>query len=672
MILEVMLVGGCIYAAGKAYFSKSDKTRSSVKPSGKDASFEDSQSYSYPVVYEPGGLDREQETNHYLKISTAAVGLTLLGSIVLPPLSLVSIPLILYAAIPAFKNAYQAIVHDHTLKNAGIVDSVTIIGTLATGYFIVGAFANWLYFLGQKLLVQTESKSQKQLAGMFEQQPRSVFIMTEDQAVIEIPFEKLEVGDIVVVYAGEMIPIDGRVHEGKALVAQYMISGESGPSSKEQGDDVFASTVVVSGKLQIKVVQRGQDTVAAQIEEILGRTNDYLNSVESQGLDVANKMSLPIMGLSSLAWMTLGFGSAVAVFYCDFSKIIRIASPIGVMNFLMLASQQGILIKDGRSLEQLSTIDMVIFDKTGTLTLEEPVIGKIHTLGNQSEESLLKLAAAAEYRQTHPLGKAILQEAQKRQLKIPEMTHIQYEVGYGVKAQMDTEVIRVGSYRFMENEKIELSAEAQKLYHDSEGEDHTFIFVAVNQILAGMIESHSTIRPETKAVIQDLKDRGLSVCIMSGDHEMPTKQLADKLGISDYYANMLPENKAKLIRSLQKENRSVCFVGDGLNDSIALKAANVSISMSGASTIAMDAANIILTENSLTQLPQLLNLTENFNQNMKNTRSSVLIPSGLGISGIFLLGFGLYSSLLLYLASMGMGLTNAMLPILGKDTPPKK
>lgn len=217
------------------------------------------------------------------------------------------------------------------------------------------------------------------------------------------------------------------------------------------------------------------------------------------------------------------------------------------------------LIKDGRSLELLNDVDTVVFDKTGTLTIEQPCVANLHVWGTYSEAELLMFVAAAEYKQTHPIAKAILQAVQDSNLILPKIENAKYEVGYDIRVELEDKIIHVGSYRFMVLQIGSCPIKAEKLYHSNYENSFAMIYVAVNQILIGAIELHATVRPEAKAVIKQLQQRGLDLYIISGDHEQPTRYLANFLGIKNYFAETLPENKAQLIAQLQAQGKSIIF-----------------------------------------------------------------------------------------------------------------
>ena len=291
-----------------------------------------------------------------------------------------------------------------------------------------------------------------------------------------------------------------------------------------------------------------------------------------------------------------------------------------------------------------------------------PHVGKIHTCLGISDLELLTYAAAAEYKQTHPIALAIREAASQRGLTLPEIGEVNVEVGYGLKVSIEDQLIRVGSQRFMEMSSITIPSEIKQIYEDGHEHGYSFVYVAVDEQLWGAIELHATIRPEAKQIITQLRERGIEMYIISGDHENPTKQLAQEVGIEHYFAETLPENKAKLIEQLQQDGKSICFVGDGINDSIALKKANVSVSLRGASSAATDTAQIVLMNQNLEQLIQAFDIADKFKSNMTVNTITTVLPGVITVFGAFFLGFGVAHSVILNDIGMIIGASNAIWP----------
>lgn len=672
--IPILVIGGLIGSGAAALSRKSGNKLLEASPKKETLAVVDDSGKTMLIVNDDsatsGQIDDEKEgVDHYLKVSAISLVFASAGTFLYTPLLIPAVGMVVYSSFPVFKSAAKSLSKGKV--KASLIDSVAIAGGLVTKYYMASSVVTLVYFLAIKLMMKTEDKSKLQLGNIFGEQPRSVWVV-QDGCEVEIPFETIKIGDTVMINAGELIPIDGSIIEGFASVDQQAMTGESQPVEKESGDPVLAGTVVVEGKISICVEKRGKDTIAAQIGEMLQNTADFRSSIEAKSLKVSDQMAMPTLIAGGATLAVLGPVSAVALMSCNFSEIIRVVAPIGVLNFLKLATDEGILIKDGRSLELLSNVDTVVFDKTGTLTIEQPHVGNLHVWGNVDQDELLRLAAAAEYKQSHPIARAILQAADERGVELPEIDNARYDVGYGIRVELENKTIHVGSHRFMLMQNIQLSDDNANFQQHCNESGHSLVYVAIDGVSAGAVELHSTIRPEAQSVIDALHEKGIKVCIISGDQEKPTRFMAEKLGIDEYFAETLPENKAQLVSQLQDEGRSVCFVGDGINDAIALKTADVSISLQGASSAATDTAGIILMDKNLTKLPHLFKLADGLNSNMKQSLAAALIPGAIGVGGVLLFHFGIYSSLLLYITSLLAGTGNSMLPMLTHRKPELK
>ncbi|MDM8563526.1 HAD-IC family P-type ATPase, partial [Candidatus Marithioploca araucensis] len=355
--------------------------------------------------------------------------------------------------------------------------------------------------------------------------------------------------------------------------------------------------------------------------------------------------------------------SAIAVLCNSFGNNITLLTSFGTFNHLTLASKQGILVKDGRALEMLNTVDTVLFDKTGTLTKEQPEIGKIVVCDEYGEEQVLMYAAAAERKLTHPIAKAILQKAKESELTLPNIEDSQYQIGYGITVNIENKLIRVGSGRFMQMTGFVLPKKIEEAMAYFHSQGHSLVMVAVNQKIIGAIEIQAAIRPEVKQIINELRQRGIKqIAIVSGDHKHPTQKLAKCLDIDDYFYDVLPENKAQIVEQLQQEGKVVCFIGDGINDSIAMKKANVSISLRGASSIATDIAQVILMDGSLSHLDQVFDISTGLDQNLHNSFAITLVSGAINIGGVFFSHFGIIPAIIINNGGFFVGLGNAMSP----------
>lgn len=525
-----------------------------------------------------------------------------------------------------------------------------------------------LFYVSRKLIKRTEDHSKASLVTIFGDQPRTVWVRADGQEV-EIPIEKLVMGDIVVAYAGQVIPVDGTVVEGTGTVDQHVLTGEARPVEKGRGESVLAATLLLQGQLYIQVEREGTETAAAQIESLLEHTVQYTSTIELKGQAITDAIALPLFLLGGFSIFAIGLHGALAILAAPMANAIRISSPLSVLNFLRIASSEGILVKDGRALETLNEVDTVVFDKTGTLTEEQPHLGQIHLCiganGTRlTTDELLVMAAAAETKQTHPIARAIRASAHQRGLSIPTIEESKVMVGYGLEVALGQQRIQVGSQRYIESSAIPIPLDIQTIEADCHEEGYSLAYVAVDGQLAGAIELRATIRPEVPEIIHTLHDLGITTYIISGDQETPTRKIAEELGIDNYFAQVLPENKAALIQRLQATDKTVCYVGDGINDSVALKQAHVSVSMRGASTVATDTAQIILMDQSLRQLVPLMTIARDLGINMKRNLTFSMIPGIICIAGAFLLHFSFLSAIILYQFSLITSVTSAMWPLL--------
>ncbi len=394
----------------------------------------------------------EKEANRNIVLSIGATALALLAS-VSPMLYLLGVGAVLYLMRDIFYFIWRDFKKGHFLS-VYLLGAFMLIGMIATGHLVLAAFSGVLGGFLMKIIKKAEESSEKQLFNVFSGHPSRVWIEKEG-IEIQVDFNTLQKDDHVIVNAGEIISVDGVIHTGLANIDQHILTGESQPVEREVSDKVFASTLLLSGRIAILVETTGEETVAAGIGIVLNNTQNYKENLIARGQKMADRF-LPVeIGVTAVTLAVLGPTSALAVMWSGLGANMAVLGPLSVLNYLQILSRRGILIKDGRVLESLRQVDTVVFDKTGTLTLEQPTVGKIHCFGNYDENTLLGYAAAAEYRQPHPIAKAIVDKAASRNLELPNLDEANYEVGYGIKVTIDGQLIRVGSGRFMSREGIE-------------------------------------------------------------------------------------------------------------------------------------------------------------------------------------------------------------------------
>ncbi len=606
--------------------------------------------------------EKEADINRRMGWSIANVKLALLGAVIYPPFSWLSAAGLLVIMGPMFQRNLRILLNERRIKYR-LVASLSVLSSLAAGYYVVSSLMAVVVFSAFKLAARTEAYSQAALMSTFALQPPATVWIQTAGVETEVSFADVQIGDIIVLSAGQTVPVDGQITEGAATIDQHVLTGEAQPVEKTLRDQVFANTLILTGKVYVRVEQTGNDTAAAQIGNILGSMTSHRLEHEARSEQLADKLTLPVLAASGLALISIGPAGAAAIMNSGFGSTLFFSGPLSMLSHLNLASHHGILVKDGRSLEKLHEVDTVVFDKTGTLTLEQPEVSHIHCCADWQETEVLTFAALAEYRQSHPVAKAILTAAEQHGLELTVPDDAAYTVGFGVQVNHQGKTIQVGSQRFMQQAEVAIPAMMETVKAHCQESGNSLIFVAVNGQLAGALELQAQLRPETLKMVRKLHQRGLKLCILSGDHRQPTEHLAKRLGIDDVFAEVLPEGKADKIRELQEAGRIVCFVGDGINDAIALQQADVSVSLRGATSVATDSAQIVLMTQSLQQLDQLFEIADGFNKNLDQTMRMAYIPGTVLIGGVFLLHFGMTAALVLYGGGVTAAMSKALSPL---------
>jgi Cu2+-exporting ATPase len=593
-----------------------------------------------------------------LGYALSALGVGFAGRLLYPPLAVLSAPLLAIIGVGRARLAYRSLSERRQLDLSAI-DTLICIALLATGSFVSGAFGYTVVAASSIMLSRIQTSSRRKLIDIFGQRPRTAWVRV-DGVVVECPIEEVVVGIEVVVGAGEVIPVDGVVVEGQATVDQQALTGESEYVLREPGDTVLATTMIRSGRVVICAERTGPATTAGQIGEMLERTSADNLDVQLRSERLGNASVLPTLVLSGLALGTIGPSASLASLVASYGWSLRLLTPLSLYSFLTVCSQRGILIKDGRGLEGLAGVDTVVFDKTGTLTLDRLQVTDIHCFEATPATEVLRYAAMAEQRQSHPIARAILDAAAAKGIAAEVLDDIHYELGRGIAGTLDGVSVRVGNERFMHDSGIEVPAAVHAHQQATQEDGGGLVMVAIGGRLVGGIEWRATLRPETPALVTRLRQRGLKVLIISGDREAPTRSLAHELGVDGYHAEVLPADKSGLIEAMQADGRSVCFVGDGINDTLALRASTVSISLSGGTSAAVDTAQIILMDGSLRQLDGLFEIAARFDANMSRNFATSVIPSVICTFGAFFLRMGFVSAIVVQTTGIAVGVRNAL------------
>ncbi len=607
--------------------------------------------------------ESEERGKYRFILTTGTMGLAVAAqftSVVwLTPISLF---LIGYFSANIVKEATTAIFIDKRIK-VDILDTVVISFCLLFGQIAAAAFMVWILDLADMLLEKTRRKSRQYITDIFGEQARFAWLLVDGQE-LRVEVKDLQKDDIIVVSTGESVPVDGIVIEGEAMVDQQSLTGEAAPVDKHEKEKVFATTVLVAGKIKVRVLETGENTLASKIIQIINEASGFHVKLQSMGEKIADQMVVPTLGLGALGYATVGPNALLAIVNADYGTGIRVAAPIALLASLGVAAKNGILIKDSKVFELLKDIDVILFDKTGTLTSEIPVVSRIvPTNGTYQEEKILFYTATAEQKFSHPIATAILQKAKDEDMVLPQYDDSHYFVGLGIEVNIHEDFVKVGSSRYMERENITIPPSIEAALQETRGRGQTAILTAINNEIAGMIELKSSVRDEAAQVIADLKREGIKeIVLISGDHDAPTKELSRKLGIDRYFAGVLPHEKADYVKLLQDEGKKVMMVGDGINDSAALSYADIGVSLKGASTIAVDVADVIFMDGTLRKFHYLFDITNILQQNVRRSFLLIAIPNTLCIAGAFMGIFGLRGSLILNNGFNLIAAMNGMLP----------
>ncbi|GJE28134.1 heavy metal translocating P-type ATPase [Methylobacterium organophilum] len=599
-----------------------------------------------------------------LPVATASLALSGGATFVAPALLPVGTALMLATAVPSYHRAIQVLVQERRL-GVDVLDSIIFTTCLFTGEIFAGAMTSFFLSVGRTLLRKTQAQSARLLVDALGRQPSIVRLERADGSTAEVRIEDVKAGDVVVVHTGEAVPVDGVVQSGEGMLDQQALTGEAAPVERAAEDSVLAATLLVAGQIRVRVERAGKDTTAGKIADILRETVSHKLKLQSRGESLADSIVVPALGVSALAGAMIGPSAALAVINSDLGTGIRMAAPLAVVTSLSACIRSGILVKQGRALETLPQIDTVVFDKTGTLTRSVPEVGEVVSCGAHAPTEMLRLAAAAEQNFSHPIARAIVDRYQATDgAPLPVLDASQYALGFGLTVIIEGRRVRLGSRRFMDREGLVFPESFDHAMAPRRDAGHTLIYMGLDDEPAGLIDLRPSQRPEAADAVESLRAGGIKeLIILSGDHDRPTRQLANQLGMERYFAEVLPEDKAAVIAGLQREGRRVCFVGDGINDALALRQADVSVSLSGAAGIATDTAQVVFLEGNLRRMGEMFSIARELHTNVGQSWNLIRGANGICIAGVFLAGFNIWHSVFFNNASALGALGNSLRPL---------
>ena len=523
-----------------------------------------------------------------------------------------------------------------------VLDATAITVSLITKDFSTASSIMFLLGIGELLEEWTHKKSVDDLARSMSLNVSKVWLRTPENQEILVESSKIEKGDKVVVHMGNVIPFDGEVLDGDAMVNQASLTGESVPVQRTVGNTVFAGTVVEEGEITIRVKEVEGNNRFDQIVTMIEESEKLKSELEGKAEHYADKLVPWTLGATGLTYLlTRNVTKAMSILMVDFCCALKLAMPISVLSAIREASLYNVTVKGGKFLEAVAEADTIVFDKTGTLTKAHPTVVDVVNFNDEySSDDMLRVAACLEEHFPHSMAKAVVDAASKRELSHEEMhTKVEYIVAHGIATSINGKRTVIGSYHFVfEDEKCVVPAGKESLF-ELLPLYYSHLYLAIEGKLSAVICIEDPLRDEAAAVVTSLKKAGISkVVMMTGDSERTASVIAKKVGVDEYYAEVLPEDKAAFVEREKAKGRKVIMIGDGINDSPALSAANVGIAISDGAEIAREIADITVGSDDLYQIVTLKYISNALMKRIKsNYRKIVVFNSGLialGVAGV--------------------------------------
>lgn len=521
-----------------------------------------------------------------------------------------------------------------------VLDAAAIAVSVLRRDFGTAGSVMFLLGIGEILEEWTRKKSLDDLARSMSLNIEKVWLKQGETEVL-VPISQIREGDLVTVHMGNLIPLDGTVASGESMVNQASLTGESMPVKKESGSTVYAGTVVEEGEITIQVRQAAGATRYEKIVTMIEESEKLKSSVEGKASNLANVLVPYSLGGTLLTYLlTRNVQKALSILMVDFSCALKLAMPVSVLSAMREAGNHHITVKGGKYLEAAAEADTIVFDKTGTLTKAKPVVADIITFSGRDQNEMLRIAACLEEHFPHSMANAVIQEARKRNLTHEEMhTKVEYIVAHGIASYINGEKVLIGSSHFVfEDEKSLIPPEEMDKF-EGRPDQYSHLYLAIAGQLAAIICIADPLREEAKEVVSALRNCGFKrIVMMTGDSDRTANAIARSVGIEEYYSEVLPEDKADFIQKVKANGHKVVMIGDGINDSPALSAADVGIAVSEGAALAREIADITISADDLTELVTLkrisMGLMKRINWNYRSVIGFNLGLIVLGVTGV--------------------------------------
>ena len=544
----------------------------------------------------------------------------------------------IWLSLPFLGRGLKRLIH-RELK-VELLDALSIGVSMVRRDFSTAGSVMFLLDIGELLEEWTHKKSVDDLARCMSLNVKRVWLKTDDAEVL-VPLSNIAVGDHILVRMGSVIPLDGEVVEGEVMVNQASLTGESMPVAKRPGTQVYAGTVIEEGDCVIEVTQSSGESRYDKIVSMIEQSEQLKSAAESHAANLADKLVPYTLVGSALSYaLTRNVTRALSVLMVDFSCALKLAMPLAVLSAMREASMYHITVKGGKFLEAVAQADTIVFDKTGTLTHACPVVARVIPFGGRTEDDMLRVAACLEEHFPHSMANAVVRAARERNLAHEEMhSQVEYIVAHGISSMVENKKVVIGSAHFIfEDEKCTVSAGEQEKY-DALPPEFSHLYLAIGGELAAVICIADPLRPEARDVMKALRALGIKRTVMlTGDSERTAAAIAAEVGVDDYRAEVLPEDKANFVEQERAAGHTVIMLGDGINDSPALSAANVGVAISDGAAIAREIADITIAAENLFELVALRRIAQGLMSRINSNYRFVIGFNGsligLGVAGV--------------------------------------